>query len=81
MAGYQGYNIQEPLLYMRAGSDMYKRRAGLKYVKTQIKLFKFMKDRKFISKRQYIESCIIRSGSALSPNWMRKFMFETVLRK
>ena len=81
MAGYQGYNIQEPLLHMRAGSDMYKRRAGLKYAKTQIKLFKFMKDRKFISKRQYIKSCIIRSGSALAPNWMRKYMFEKVLRK
>ena len=25
MAGYQGYNIQEPLLHMRAGSDMYMR--------------------------------------------------------
>ena len=34
MAGYQGYNIQEPLLHMRAGSDMYLRRAGWKYAKT-----------------------------------------------
>ena len=24
MAGYEGYNIQEPLLYMRAGTSMYK---------------------------------------------------------
>ena len=80
MAGYQGYNIQEPLLHMRAGSDMYKRRAGWKYAKTQAKLFKFMKDENFIGNAQYIKSCVIRSGSSLAPNWLRKFMFERVLR-
>ena len=81
MAGYQGYNIQEPLLHMRAGSDMYLRRAGLKYAKTQAKLFKFMKQQGFIGEGQYIKSCVIRSGSSLAPNWLRKFMFEKVLRK
>mgnify|MGYP001630067702 FL=1 len=80
MAGYQGYNIQEPLLHMRAGSDMYLRRAGWKYAKTQAKLFKFMKQQGFIGNGQYIKSCVIRSGSALAPNWLRKFMFERVLR-
>ena len=81
MAGYQGYNIQEPLLHMRAGSDMYLRRAGWKYAKTQARLFKFMKNQGFISEGQYIKSCVIRSGSALAPNWLRKLMFEKVLRK
>lgn len=81
MAGYQGYNIQEPLLHMRAGSEMYLRRAGWKYAKTQTKLFKFMKKQRFIGVGQYIRSCVIRSGSALAPNRLRKFMFEKVLRK
>lgn len=81
MAGYQGYNIQEPLLHMRAGSDMYLRRAGWKYAKTQVKHFKFMKEQGFIGEGQYIKSCVIRSGSALAPNWLRKLMFEKVLRK
>ena len=81
MAGYQGYNIQEPLLHMRAGSDMYLRRAGWKYAKTQARLFRFMKQQGFIGEGQYIKSCVIRSGSALAPNWLRKFMFEKVLRK
>ena len=81
MVGYQGYNIQEPLLHMRAGSDMYLRRAGWKYAKTQVRLFKFMKSQGFIGEEQYIKSCVIRSGSALAPNWLRKFMFEKMLRK
>ena len=81
MTGYQGYNIQEPLLHMRAGSDMYLRRAGWKYARTQARLFKFMKGQGFIGEGQYIKSCVIRSGSALAPNWLRKFMFEKVLRE
>lgn len=80
MAGDQGYNIQESLLHMRAGSDMYLRRAGWKYAKTQAKLFKFMKDENFIGNAQYIKSCVIRSGSSLAPIWLRKLMFERVLR-
>ena len=80
MAGYQGYNIQESLLHMRAGSDMYLRRADWKYAKTQARLFKFMKSQGFIDEGQYIKSCVIRSGSALAPNWLRKLMFEKVLR-
>lgn len=81
MAGYQGYNIQEPLLHMRAGSDLYKRRSGWKYARTQMDLFKFMKKQEFINNRQFIKSCVVRSGSALAPNWLRKMMFERVLRK
>ena len=81
MAGYQGYNIQEPLLHMRAGSDMYLRRAGWKYAMTQARLFEFMKQQGFIGEGQYIKSCVIRSGSSLAPNWLRKFMFKKVLRK
>lgn len=80
IAGYHGYNIQEPLLHMRAGSDMYLRRAGWKYAKTQARLFRFMKEQSFIGKGQYIKSCVIRSGSALAPNWLRKLMFERFLR-
>ena len=81
LAGYQGYNLQEPLLWMRAGSEMYKRRAGWKYARTQARLFRFMKDRGFIGNAQYIKSCMIRSGSSLAPNWLREVMFKTVLRK
>lgn len=81
MKGTKGYNLQEPLLHMRAGSDMYLRRAGWKYAKTQKNLFRFMKRNRFITRGQYMKSVIIRSGSALAPNWLRKYMFETILRR
>ena len=80
MANYQGYNLQAPLLHMRAGSEMYKRRGGWKYVQSQMKLFRFMKEKGFISEWHYFKGCFLRWGSAISPNWLRKFMFERFLR-
>ena len=59
MAGYQGYNLQEPLLHMRAGADMYLRRSGWAYAKSQMKLFGFMRDNGFITEGQYTISCLI----------------------
>ena len=79
--GSQGFNLQEPLLWMRAGSDMYKRRAGWKYAMSQKALFKYMKDSKFINSGQYINSTVVRTCSSLTPNWLREFMFKTVMRK
>ena len=79
--GSTGYNLQEPLLWMRAGSDMYKRRAGWKYAKSQKALFKYMKDSGFISGSQYVQSVAVRTASSLTPNWLREFMFKTVMRK
>lgn len=81
MAGYQGYNLQEPLLHMRAGSNMYKRRSGIKYAKSQVALFKYMQEKKFISKAVFVKSCLIRGGASLAPNWLRKAAFQAALRK
>ncbi len=66
---------------MRTGNGMYKRRSGLKYAKSQAALFKFMRDKQFISNWQYIKSVSVRFGSSVAPNFLRKFMYEKVLRK
>lgn len=79
--GFVGYNLQEPLLWMRAGSEMYKRRAGWKYAKSQKALFKYMKDSGFVSGLQYLKSVVVRTASSITPNWLREFMFKTVMRK
>lgn len=79
--GCIGYNIQEPLLWMRAGSDMYKRRSGWRYAKSQQALFRYMKDSRFIGPGQYVKSVVIRSASSLTPNWLREFMYKSILRE
>ena len=79
--GAIGYNLQEPILWMRAGSAMYRRRAGWKYVKSQKALFQYMKDSGFIGGGQYMISVVERSISSLMPNWLRELTLKTVMRK
>ncbi|MBR0081788.1 MAG: glycosyltransferase [Clostridia bacterium] len=79
--GSIGYNMQEPLLWMRAGSEMYRRRAGRAYAKSQIKLFRYMKDSGFIGTGDYLISVFMRSVSSVLPNWLRVAIFKIALRK
>ncbi len=79
--GYVGYNIQESLLWMRAGSALFRRRAGRKYAKSQMALFRYMKETGFISGRQYIKSSMIRTALSLLPNCMRQLFYNMALRK
>lgn len=79
--GIKGYNIQEPLLWMRAGRDLYKRRAGWRYVKSQIELFKYMCESGFIGRKQYYKSISIRLLSSLMPNSFRTLLFRHFMRE
>ena len=78
--GFIGYNLQEPLLWMRAGSDMYKRRGGWKYVQSQRNLFKYMAQTGFITRNQYQIQSMIRLIGAIVPNWLRTFLFNSTLQ-
>lgn len=80
MNGSIGYNLQEPILWMRAGNGMYKRRSGIKYARSQIALFKYMNEKEFIGKRQCLKSIVVRVGAAVAPGFLRKFMYEKILR-
>lgn len=78
--GFVGYNLQQPLLWMRAGSEMYKRRAGWKYAKSQRALFKYMKSTGFIGDSCYLASVIVRSFSSLLPNEIREYAYKRIVR-
>ncbi|WP_070807775.1 glycosyltransferase [Megasphaera sp. DJF_B143] len=79
--GFIGYNLQEPLLWMRAGSDMYKRRGGWKYFLSQRKLLCYMHQSEFITYGQYLMGTFIRLGVAMAPNNFRSFIFNNILRR
>ena len=79
--GSVGYNVQEPLLWMRAGSDMYKRRSGWRYARSQYKLFNYMKKKQMITLYEFCVSVTIRLISAIAPNSIRQNMFRKFVRK
>ena len=81
IAGFKGYNLQEPLVYMRADTQMFKRRSGKLCREIQLNLFKFMREQKFISNYQYIEACVLRIGLSIIPSSILSFIFHRFLRK
>ena len=81
LQGARGYNLPQPLLWMRAGSDMYRRRAGWKYAASQRRLFRFMHAAGMISAGECFCSGALRTLSSLAPNWLRERMFKLFLRK
>lgn len=78
--GMQGQNIQEPLLWMRGGSAMYKRRGGWKYVKSQYALLRYMHLTGFISLPAFLLSVSMRTAAAVVPNSLRASLFQWMMR-
>lgn len=79
--GEKGMNLPIPLLRMRAGDGMYKRRGGGKYILSQMKLFSFMKEKGMITGWQFMKSVVIRTLSSIAPGCVRKFLFIKLMRK
>ncbi len=75
-------NIDKPLVHMRVSKDLYARRGGLKYYKSQKKLLKYMRETKYISFFAYTKNKIIRfCVQVLMPNWLRQKFYVKGLRK
>ena len=79
--GYRGYNVQENLLYMRAGADMYKRRGGFSYVLCIIRFKRHLKKMKYIGMKDYLIGVIGHSLVSIIPNRLRELIYAKLLRR
>lgn len=81
LGGYKFYNIQENLVNVRVGEEMYKRRGGKKYFESEARLQKYMLDNNLISPAQYAYNVLIRwTVQVAMPNWLRGWVFRTFAR-
>lgn len=82
MAGYKFYNIQENLVYVRVGEEMYQRRGGWRYFKSEAKLQHYMWQHKVIGSARYIYNVSIRFAVQVAmPNSLRGWVFRMFARK
>ena len=79
--GCEGYNIREPLVYMRTGDAMYERRGGIKYAGQIIKFRWYMFRHGYAGLVDFIVTACGHTLVALIPNSMRKKFYERILRK
>lgn len=81
LGGYKFGNIAENLVNVRVGEDMYQRRGGIKYFKSEAKLQKLMLDSKIISFPRYLINVSERLVlQVFMPNKLRGFLFQKLAR-
>ncbi len=75
-------NIPETLVNVRVGEEMYSRRGGIKYFKSEAKLQKYMLKEGFIGPIDYIINVLKRLVvQVLLPNKVRAWVFKKFARK
>lgn len=82
LAGYKFYNIQENLVDVRVGAEMYQRRGGWKYFKSEASLQRFMFKYKLIGLGRYLYNVAVRFIVQVTmPNRVRGWVFRKFARK
>ncbi|MDQ2179815.1 glycosyltransferase [Marinifilum sp. D714] len=79
-SGSKLYNIQESLLYFRAGREVFKRRGGFNYALQDYKLQKEFKRLGIVNRKEFIINCCTRCTSRLLPNFIRGALYKKLLR-
>lgn len=75
-------NLSDTLVKVRVGKEMYARRGGKKYFKSEAGIQRLMLDNKIISWPRYVYNVFGRWCIQVAmPNWLRGFVFRTLFRK
>lgn len=81
LEGFKFANIPDTLVYTRVGVDMYQRRGGDKYFKSEIGIQKLMLEKKMIDYGTYVMNCGKRLiVEKLLPNRIRGWVFQKFAR-
>lgn len=81
-AGCRFANLPDVLVNVRVGKEMYRRRGGWKYFKSEAKLQGYMLSHKLISLPRYVYNVTGRFAIQVAiPNRMRGFIFQKFFRK
>ena len=82
LAGAKFANLPETLVNVRVGKEMYRRRGGMRYFKSEAKLQKWMLDNKIIGFGTYAVNVAKRLiVQVLMPNRIRSWVFQKFARK
>ena len=79
-SGARCKNIDDSLVYVRTGKEMFARRGGLSYFKMYREGRKKMLELHFISTLDYVKSVLAQLAVALMPGKAREWVFHTFLR-
>ena len=80
-SGFKIANLPDVLVNVRSGKDMYARRGGWKYFKSDTAILKWKLDNGFLSHSRFFYNYMARFGvQVLMPNSLRACIFKKLLR-
>lgn len=82
LAGCKFANLADTLVHVRVGKDLYARRGGIRYFKSEAKLQKYMWRNGLISFPRFSFNLMVRlCVQVLMPNKLRGFVFQKLFRE
>lgn len=82
LAGYKFANLPETLVKVRVGKEMYQRRGGWRYFRSEAKLQRYLLSHKVISLPRFCYNVFGRFVIQVAmPNKLRGFVFQKLFRK
>lgn len=75
------HNIQEPLLYFRLSSDIYKRRGGIRYAMREVRFQLVLHKIGYITIPETIRNIATRFFVRLLPPCLRRYVYRHLLRR
>ena len=74
-------NLPNILVNVRVGKDMYARRGGMRYFKSEVRLQKYMLDNSIINSKVFLVNVLVRfMVQLLLPNKVRGWFFQKFAR-
>lgn len=81
-AGCKFQNIPDIVVNVRSGADQFARRGGIRYIKDVYRFNHWMHRHHLISLSRMLYNDAVRTSvQYLSPNWLRTFVYQHLLRK
>lgn len=79
--GKKFHNLQESLVLFRSGRDLFERRGGMVYIKSEIRFQRYLCMIGFCNVFQFLLNVSLRSITRLLPNTLRSWFYIYCLRK
>lgn len=79
-AGARFHNVHDILVHATAGREMYRRRGGLRYIRSEIDIQRHMVELRLKSVAAAVVHGVARSAVFALPGWARGIIYERLLR-
>jgi glycosyltransferase involved in cell wall biosynthesis len=77
--GARAVNVPEPLVFYRVGAQAFKRRGGMRLLRSELRLQREFRQRGFTSSAQFLRNVAIRGGYRLVPWWCRRAVYRPIV--